>query len=174
MPARSRSTPAPGLAPPVARALPRPPAQRGPQEWHVSAQAAKGKHACCVACCTRFETDDLRIAKPSDQRGNKSIYLHPHCLPGGFHAQDTFGGPAVADGRLQTIIATAVSAPPAEMAEPVVVGTLPTGLQAMSGDNWWTGWDWDAMFSVTAFPMIGVPPACVMAYALMKDTLVTK
>ena len=122
----------------------------------------------------RFETDELRIAKHSDFRGNKSIYLHPHCLPGGFHTQDTFGGPAGADERLQELVALAASAQPPDLVEPVALESLPTGLQSMSGDAWWTDWCWDAMFDVTGYPMIDVPAPCIMAFALMKDGLVTQ
>ena len=172
-PGRSRSRHSTRVAPPTSRALPLLPAQRGPQEWHVSVQSAKGRHATCAACCMRFETEDLRIAKPSDHRGNKSIYLHPHCLPGGFHAQDTYGGPAGGDGRLQEFAASAASLPPSDVAEPVAMESLPMGLQAMSGDAWWTVLPWHAMFDFTGYPMIDVPAPCTMAYALMKDALVT-
>ena len=67
------------------RRLPQEPSSREAQEWHASWQAKKGKHASCYGCATRFEDSELRIARPSDVRGNASRYLHAHCLPGGFH-----------------------------------------------------------------------------------------
>ena len=90
----------------VRRRLPLPPGQREAQEWHVSTQAAKGKHASCCACSTRFEDDELRFAKPADARAKTSRYFHGQCMPGGFDPRDTFSGPAGSHPGLQPIVAS--------------------------------------------------------------------
>ena len=153
------------LAPPASSRLPLPPAMRGPLQWHVSSQAAKGRHASCQVCCSRFEDDELRLAKASDVRNNKSLYVHLHCLPGGFHAQDTFGGPAADSDQLRTAMGASMTPQPLNVAAPAPLDSMPHGLQCMSGDEWWLGWKRDNAYKVTTYPMIEVSAACLMAYA---------
>ena len=124
------------------RRLPACPSIRGAQEWHTCWQSQKGRHASCFACATRFEDNELRIARPADARGNASRYLHAHCVPGGFHPGDTFMGPASSDPELTSIAHSLTDrmltppVPPMEAAAlPELVGTC-----VRSGDDWWQHW----------------------------------
>ena len=153
------------------RALPPVPSVRGAQEWHLSWQATKGRHACCWGCHQRFEDAELRVARPADVRGNGGRYLHSHCLPGGFHPQDTFTGPATSDQQIQPIISALVDHALEPPPIPVDVSRLPN-LPVLAGDAWWQDWQWQKAFEITCGTLIDVPPTIQVAYALAKDGII--
>ena len=137
----------------------------------MSWQATKGKHACCWNCHERFQGSELRVARPSDVHGNASRYLHAHCVPGGFHPEDTFTGPASLDQQIRPFISALTDQELEPPPFPVDVSKLPN-MPVLAGDAWWETWQWSDAFNITCSTLIDVPPSVQVAFALAKDDII--
>ena len=160
------------VRPRASRALPAPPSDRGAMEWNISLQKHKGKHASCRACCLEFASDESRFARSTDTRAGTSRYLHAACVPGGFHPQDNFTGPAAAEQVAMDLVSCFRGTAEQDMVTELQP-QLPS-LPPMAGEEWWSAMPWDAVFHITTDTLIDIPSSTRMAYALFKNDVVTQ
>ena len=140
--------------------------------WDISKQRHPAKHASCRACCSEFESHELRFARSSDSRAGSARYLHAACVPGGFHPQDTFTGIAAQTQEAIDLVACfRGNLEPSSADAPQII---PASVPTVGGDTWWEELPWDAAFKITTGTLIDVPGSTRMAYALFKGDVVSQ